>query len=41
MNLLTSVQSEQSLRCPREETLHLVGIHNPPSEDSDQTVRMR
>ena len=33
-------QSESSLSCPHEESLHLA-IQNAPSEDADQTAQMR
>ena len=36
----TYAQSDQGLRCPHEDTAYLV-IQNAPSEDSDQTARMR
>ena len=35
-----SAHSDQSLRCPHKETLH-PWLFNAPSEDSDQTARMR
>ena len=36
----TSAQSDRSRLCPQEETASLA-IQNAPSEDSDQTSRMR
>ena len=36
-----SAQSDQGLACPHEETMHLLLSKNAPSEDSDQTARMR
>ena len=36
-----SAQSDQSLRCPHEETLNSWLSKKGPSEDSDQTARMR
>ena len=39
-SVCASAQSHHNLRCPHEETIALV-IQNAPSEDSDQTARMR